>query len=114
MTAEWFEGEFHVICRYKWAGTMGAYSELNIFGYDPGAAEYYCYAIDGVGTGLAFKGTAKENVWTYVTDMKAEGKAIKFRWTVRDEAPGLITWKSEISIDGGPWILGGEAKAVRQ
>jgi hypothetical protein len=114
MTAEWFEGEFHVICRYKWTGAMGAYGELNILGYDTGTGEYFNYAIDGVGTGLVFKGTEKENVWTYVTDMKAETKVIKFRWTVKDKSPGLITWTSEISIDGGPWILGGEAKAVRE
>ena len=36
MTAEWFEGEFHAICRYKWGGAMGDYSELNILGYDAG------------------------------------------------------------------------------
>jgi len=111
MTAEWFEGEFHVICSYKWTGAMGDYSELNLLGYDPGTGEYYSYGIDGYGSGYVYKGTAKENVWTYVADMKAEGKAIKFRWTVVDESSGLITWKSELSIDGGPWILGGEAKA---
>jgi hypothetical protein len=46
--------------------------------------------------------------------MKAEGKSIKYRWTVKDESPGLITWTSELAIDGGPWILGGKAKAVRE
>lgn len=114
MTAEWFEGEFHVICRYKWTGAMGAYSGLEILGYDSGNSEYYSFSIDGFGAGLVFKGTVKENVWTYVANMRAEGKDIKFRWTAVDESPGLITWTSELSIDGGPWILGGEAKAVRE
>ena len=114
MTAEWFEGEFHVICRYKWTGAMGTLSELNILGYDMGTGVYFNYAVDAGGTGLVFKGTTKENVWTYIADTKAEGKVIKFRWTVKNESPGLITWTSEISIDGGPWILSGEAKAVRE
>jgi hypothetical protein len=114
MNAEWFEGKFHVICRYKWSGAMGDYSALEILGYDAGFGEYFDYVIDGFGTGLVFKGKVKENVWTYVADVKAEEKAIKFRWTVKDESPGLITWTSELSIDGGPWILGGEAKAVRE
>ena len=114
MTAEWFEGGFHVILRTKWSGAMGDYSELRILGYDSGFGKYYQYYVDAFGTGLAFYGTAKENVWTYIADMKVEGKAVKYRWTVVDESPGLITWKSEISIDGGPWILGGEAKAVRE
>ena len=114
LTAEWFEREFHVICRYKWSGAMGDYSALEILGYDRGAVEYYDYCIDGYGSGMVFKGTVEKNVWTYMADTKSEGKAIKFRWTVKDESPGLITWKSEISIDGGPWLLGGEAKAVRQ
>jgi len=95
MTAEWFEGEFHVICRYKWTGAMGAYSGLEILGYDPGNSEYYNFSIDGFGSGLVFKGTAKESVWTYIAEKKAEGKTIKFRWTVKDESPGLITWKSQ-------------------
>jgi hypothetical protein len=114
MTAEWFEGKFHVICRYQWSGAWGDYSELNINGYDPGIGEYFNYAIDGHGSGFVFRGSAKDNVWTYMTDMKFEGKAIKLRWTVVDASPGLITWKSEISIEGGPWILSGEAKAVRK
>jgi len=114
MTAKWFKGEFHVICRYKWTGAMGTYSELNIIGYDSETGEYYCYGIDGYGSGYVYKGMEKDNVWTYLGDMKMEGKAIKFRWTVDNESPGLITWKTELSIDGGPWILGGEAKAVRE
>ncbi len=47
-----------------------------------------------------------------MAEKKAEGKDIKFRWTALDESLGLITWKSEISIDAGSWILGREAKAV--
>ena len=70
--------------------------------------------IDGFGSGSVFKGTVKENVWTYIADSKIEGKDIKFRWTAIDESPGLITGKSELSINGSPWILGGEAKAVRE
>jgi len=114
MTAKWFEGGFHVITNYNWSGEMGDYSELDIFGYDVGSDEYYCYVIDGFGGGDVFKGKVSESVWIYVTDRKAEGKAIKFRWTVKNESPSLITWKSELSINGGPWILGGEAKAVRE
>ena len=114
MNAEWFEGKFHVICRYKWGGAWGDYSELNILGFDAAVGEYYRYAIDGYGTGNHFKGTMKENVWTYLADTNIEGKAVKYRWTVVDESPGLIMWKSEMSIDGGPWILAGDAKAVRE
>jgi len=114
MTAEWFEAEFHVICRIKWSGAMGDYRELDVLGYDLGAGEYYALAIDGFGSGYFYKGTAKEKVWTYMAKMKAEGKTIKFRWTVKDESPSLITWTSELSIDDGPWILGGKAKAVRE
>ncbi len=85
MTAEWFEGRFHVILHTKWSGAMGDYSELGILGYDPGFGKYYQYAIDEFGTGLAFYRTVKENVWTYITDTKVEGKPVKFRHTVVDE-----------------------------
>lgn len=114
MKAEWFQGGFHVILRTQWSGAMGDYSELGILGYDSGFDKYYQYAIDEFGSGLAFYGTVKENVWTYMADTKVEEKQVKFRHTVVDESPGVITWKSELSIDGGPWILGGKCKAVRE
>jgi hypothetical protein len=111
MTGEWFEGNFHVVCRYKWTGAMGPYTELNIIGYDAAASSYYIYVIDGFGGNQVFMGTMTGNVWTYVSDMKVEGKPAKFRWTIIEVSPTIITWKSEISIAGGPWILAGEAKA---
>ena len=44
MIAEWFEGEFHVICRYKWTGAMGDYSGLEVLGYNADAGGYYGYS----------------------------------------------------------------------
>ena len=113
MTAEWFEGQYHVLCRYNWTGALGPYSELNVLGYDPEAKACYNYAIDSFGGKSVWTGTVKGNVWTYSTEMKAEGKPVVFRWSVVDVSPGVITWKSELSVDGGPWILAGEAKAKR-
>jgi len=113
LTAEWFEGEHHVLCHYKWTGAMGAYSGLEILGYDPETNKCYNYAIDSFGSGMVFKGTVKENIWTYIADLKVEGKAVKFRWSVVDVSSDVIIWKSELSIDGGPWILAGEAEATK-
>ena len=114
MTADWFQGGFHVLCHYDWTGVLGAYSELNILGYDPAAAAYYNYAIDGFGGGTIFRGPMDEDVWTYTADLAVEGQSMTFRWTVRNASPGVITWTSELSVDGGPWILAGEARAMRQ
>ena len=113
MTAEWFQGGFHVLCNYDWTGAMGTYSELNILGYDPGTETYYNYAIDGFGGGTMFRGTMRDDVWTYAADLDVEGQSVTFRWTVRHVSPGVITWTSELSVDGGSWILAGEAKATR-
>lgn len=92
---------------------MGPYSELDLMGYDPEAKAYYNYVIDGLGGSQVFLGTKKENVWSYLCDLKAGGKSVKFRWSVVEVSPTLITWKSELSLDGGPWILAGEAKATK-
>ncbi len=114
MTAEWFEGGFHVLVRTDWTGALGPYAELNILGYDPLAEEYFNYAVDGLGSNMVFTGPAEDNVFTYLAEFEAEGTHVAFRWTVTDVSPGVITWTSELSIDGGPWILAGEAKATRQ
>jgi hypothetical protein len=47
-------------------------------------------------------------------EIEIEGRPAIFRWTVTDASPGLITWTSEVSVDGGPWILAGEARATRK
>jgi len=114
MTAEWFEGGFQVLCRYDWTGALGPYAELNVMGYDQVKGQYFAYGIDGLGGNLEFFGPLDENVFTYLAEFEAEGTQVAFRWTVTDVSPGVITWTSEISIDGGEWILAGEAKATRQ
>jgi hypothetical protein len=114
MTAEWFEGGFQVLCRYNWTGALGPYAELNIMGYDQVNGEYFNYAIDGLGGNMVFTGPAEDNVFTYLAEFEAEGTHVAFRWTVTDTSPGVVTWTSELSIDGGPWILAGEARATRR
>jgi hypothetical protein len=114
MTAEWFPGGFQVLCRYDWTGAMGPYAELNVMGYDQLKGEYFNYAIDGLGGNMVFTGPAQDNVFTYLSEFEAEGTHIAFRWTVTDVSPGVITWTSEVSMDGGEWILAGEAKGTRR
>jgi hypothetical protein len=111
ITGEWFEGDFQVVLRMKWTGAMGLYSELDLLGYDPAAQSYYNYVIDGTGGNQVFSGNVQGNVWSYVCNMKADGKSAKFRWTVVESSSTVITWKSEVSIENGSWILAGKAKA---
>ena len=114
MTGEWFQGGFHVVCHTDWTGALGAYSVLKSVGYDPVTEDYYIYTIDGRGGGTVYRGTMRDDVWTYTAEMTLEGKPLTFRWTIRNPSPGVITWTSNLSIDGGPWILAGEARATRQ
>jgi len=114
MTAEWFQGGFHVLCNYDWTGALGPYSELNVLGFDPGSEAHYSYGIDGFGGGSIFRGPRQGNTFVYSTEMDVEGQSVVFRRTVTNASPGLITWTSELSVDGDPWILAGEARATRQ
>jgi hypothetical protein len=114
LTAEWFPGQSHVLCKYEWTGALGPYSELNVLGYDPTTDAYYSFAIDSFGGGTVFRGPREGKTWIYSAEMDIDGDAIVFRWTVTDASPGVITWTSEISVAGGPWILAGEARATRQ
>jgi len=117
MTAEWFQGGFHVMCDYDWTGALGPYRELNVLGYGTpvdGYEGYYQFFVDGFGSGSLSRGTRDGNIWTYINRTNLEGQEVTFRWTVTDESPGLITWTSEVSLDGGPWILAGEMRATRR
>ena len=113
MTADWFPGEFHVFCRFEWTGAMGPFSELNMLTYDAASQDYLVISIESFGGTTLFRGKPRGDSWPFITEMNVEGKTIAFRWTVNNESPGLITWTSELSADGGEWILAGECRATR-
>ena len=114
MTAEWYRSGFNVLCDYDWTGALGPYAELNVLGYDGASGEYVVFGIDGFGGNSVFRGEREGDTWEYIMDIEVDGTPAKFRWTVTNQSPGLITWTSEISIEGGAWILAGEATATRK
>jgi hypothetical protein len=114
MTAEWYRSGFNVLCDYDWTGALGPYAELNVLGYDAGSGEYIVFGIDGFGGNSVFRGERQGDAWPYTMEMEVEGRPAAFRWTVTNQSPGVITWTSEISVEGGPWILAGEARATRK
>jgi hypothetical protein len=114
MTCEWLDGGFHVFSHTKWTGAMGPYTEYLILGYDNADKTFYGYDFESFGGKTVFMGTLKENVFIYMADFIFEGKPVAYRWTVTDVKPGEISWTSELSIEGAPWALIGESKAVRE
>jgi len=116
MRAEFFPGNFHVLCRYEWAasGPMGAYSDLDILGYDPDRGRQVLFVLDSFGTTNAAYGTLKDRVWSYKVETLLQGKPIWHRFTATEASPRLCTMQSEYSWDGQNWIAFGEGRMTRE
>jgi Protein of unknown function (DUF1579) len=110
-TCEWFPGAFHLVCRGEGTSPMGTSKSQSIFGYDPNEKTYTFYLNSSLGDGFFGRGNVSGKVWTWNFENKMEGKLMKGRVTITEESPTAYSFKTESSVDGGPWTLIEEAKA---
>jgi hypothetical protein len=112
-TCEWFTGGFSVVCHTDTTGFMGDLKTLTILTYDPEERVYRFYEFNSVGWSDSAKGTVNSDTWTFDGESKMGSKLIKSRSTIKLSSPDSATMKSEMSVDGGPWILVMELKGSR-
>jgi hypothetical protein len=112
-TCEWFIGGFSVVCHTDTTGFMGDLKTLTILTYDPEEKVYRIYEFSSMGRSNAAKGTVDGDTWMFDGESKMGGKVIKSRSTIKLPSPDSATMKSEMSVDGGPWILVMELKGSR-
>jgi hypothetical protein len=113
-TCEWFEGGFHLVCRGEENGPTGKRTFLNIRGYDEKTKGYTEYSISNLGESeYNTGGSIVGNKRTFVFEMDAEGKHIKFKYSEEQVSPTLFTYKAEASIDSGPWTVIAEGKVTK-
>jgi hypothetical protein len=112
-TCEWFTGGFSVLCHTDTTGFMGDLKTLTILTYDPEEKVYRIYEFSSMGRSNAAKGTVDGDTWMFDGESKMGGKVIKSRSTIKLPSPDSATMKSEMSVDGGPWILVMELKGSR-
>lgn len=113
-TCEWFIGGFSVVCHTETLARTGVLKTLTVLTYDREEEIYRFYEFNSAGWSNAAKGTVDGDTWTFRGELKLGGKLIKSRSTIRLPSPDSATMNSEISVDGGPWILVMELQGTRE
>ena len=111
-SCSWFAGGFHLVCRTKGTGPMGASTSQSTMAYDSGRKTYTYHAINSMGSVIFVRGQVDGKVWTWSDEMTADGKTIKFRATVTEESPTAYSFKLEVG-DGTTMAVVEEGKATK-
>jgi hypothetical protein len=112
-SCDWFAGGFHLVCRSKGTGPMGAATSQSIMAYDPGRKAYTYHSISSLGHAIFVRGNVDGKVWTWNDEINADGKPMKIRATVTEETPTSYSFKLEASAGGAPMAVVEEGKATK-
>lgn len=112
-SCDWFAGGFHLVCRTKGTGPMGASTSQSTMAYDPGRKAYTYHSISSLGDAIFVRGNVDGKVWTWSDEITADGKPMKIRATVTEETPTSYSFKLEASVGGGPMAVVEEGKATK-
>ena len=111
---EWFDGGFHIVCRYEGSMAGAPMKGMGIMSYNPDTKKYTYYSIDNTGMppDPAY-GTVTGDTWTWEGEGMMGGQMVKGRYTVRIVSPDEHTWKWEMGAAGQPLALVAEGTARR-
>lgn len=113
---EWLSGGFFVVSHSDTKMSTGDIKGLSVMGYDPDAGAYTYHAFSSTGTIESATGTLQDDTWTWLSESKMNGTAVKTRFTVKEVSGKSYTFKFETSTDGGKaWskIMEGKAAKLR-
>lgn len=103
----WSPQRNFLICEQLITDSGGKHTQLSIFSYNSKDKNYTISSMAGPGK-QPWNGTVNinGNIWTYPGGYEANGKKVEIR-TINDfSVPGVETFKTEFSDDGGAhWML---------
>lgn len=100
------QGNF-LICEQSITDSGGNHTQLSIFSYNSKDGNYAISSIAGPGN-KPWNGTVliQGNIWTYPGSFEANGKKVEVRTTNDFSVPGVESFKTEFSDDGGAhWVV---------
>jgi len=112
-TCEWFAGGFQVVCRSSETSAMGTAKGMSVMAYDPEARNYTFYMISSRGESVFGKGEFAGATLNTSWEGTIKGKPAKVRGAMAQESPTGYSFKMEISLGGGPWVVVGEGKETK-
>lgn len=113
-TCDWFTGGFSVVCHTETLARLGDLKTLTVLTYDTDEKVYRFYEFNSVGQSNSAKGTVNGDTWMFEGESKMGGKLVKSRSTIKLPSPDSATMQTDISVDGGPWILVMELRGNRE
>lgn len=112
--SEWFPGGFFVVSHSDVKMPMGEAKGLAIMGYDPVRKVYTYHAFDSMGMAESATGTLEGDTWTWTNESMMGGKEVKGRYIIKELSPTSLSFKFEMSTDGGPYKLVMEGTSVKE
>jgi hypothetical protein len=112
---QWMPGGFFLEINADEGTPMGNGKALMIMGYDSEKKAYTFSAFNSMGQNEVATGTVDGNTWTWLSDSVMGGKAVKTKYTMKEQSPTSYTTKFEMSSEGGPWttIMEGTTSKVK-
>jgi len=106
MTCGWSAYGGFMICDHLVESTRGKRNDLSIFTYNEADKSYKFCGFDRTGVPRSTPLTMEGKVWSYDSDEEDGGKKIHIR-TINDfSKPGVVTWNTKFTADGGAhWSL---------
>lgn len=78
-----------------------------VAGWDFVAQEYCAVVVDNNGSASLWKGTIEADILTMesISDLTIMGQPIKICFMTNATDPENVVWRSDRSVNGGPWIF---------
>lgn len=110
---EWMEGDFFIVCKADFKGSMGSGTGLSIMGYSTDDKAYTYREFNSWGEFTDSKGSVDGDTWTWMSDEKMGGMTMKGRFTMKITSPTSYNFSFEMSQDGTKWTTVMDGKATK-
>lgn len=110
---EWMDGNFFLVCHIDFKGDMGSGVGTSYMGYSTDDKAYTYREFNSWGEFTDAKGSVDGDTWTWVSDDKMGGMAMKGRFTVKNVSATSYNFSFEMSQDGTKWTLIMDGKATK-
>ncbi|MGO9088586.1 MAG: DUF1579 family protein [Candidatus Sulfotelmatobacter sp.] len=111
---EWMDGSFFLVCHSDFKGVMGGGTGVSYMGYSNDDKAYTYREFNSWGEFENSKGSLDGDTWTWTSDEKMNGMAMKGRFTMKITSPTSYNFSFEMSQDGTKWTTVMDGKATKE
>jgi hypothetical protein len=111
----WSPEGHYLVCEQNITDEKGSHQQLTVYTPSTEGSEFTFYTITGSAAPFTGKVKIEGNKWTYDNSFEQDGKKTEVR-TINLFTADEETFKTEYSVDGGPWtaMLDGKSHRVKK